>query len=399
VLAEDFDRIRLLLGEAPRGRDQDVPVLPSRRQVITALEAIDFPDAMRKAGMTVLPLARPSHTITDAEALVLAVEHRGALPTSAELTAFCKANGISRDSRKRPPYAQVLEQARAIAADRGITVPDDFPPLDDRPPWHEPVETLEKGGAARRWSPGAILEVLDDFPDWLTSPEGPADRAFSHGNLAACLDLGTSRPGITVVYEHLGGLVEITAAVLDRHTTRDGEAPPDDVAAPAPAADDGPQPQLEQLLNEHAGPTLPAILRYAQTTDTFVRGDLAFLGVSDVQLRRLLTDLVEAEALKVTVPAAATAGATASPARCLSARNATSPRHRRSTTRSGSSGWPSGPGATGCWPPTSSPARCRRGSPPPTTPSTSTRATPRQASCCESSSNSAASPAARTPGH
>lgn len=56
---------------------------------------------------------------------------------------------------------------------------------------------------------------------------------------------------------------------------------------------------MEQLLNEHAGPTLPAILRFAQTAGEFARADLAFLGVSDDHLRRLLADLVDAEALIV----------------------------------------------------------------------------------------------------
>jgi hypothetical protein len=67
-----------------------------------------------------------------------------------------------------------------------------------------------------------------------------------------------------------------------------------------PAAD-GPQPALEALLNEHPGPTLPAILRFAQGTDEFGRADLAFLGVSDNQLNTLLRSLVEAEALTVKV--------------------------------------------------------------------------------------------------
>jgi hypothetical protein len=178
------------------------------------------------------------------------------------------------------------------------------PALDNRPPRHEPVDALTDSGGKRQWNREAVLEKLDDLIDWLASPEGPADRKFSHDNLDAYLRAGDGRPEIGTVYGHVGGLEEVTAAVHDRHAARQdgpGKETPD-VAEPAAApAADGPQPELEALLNEHRGPTLPAILRFAQTAGEFGRDDLAFLGVTDGHVSRMLGWLVDAEALAVKV--------------------------------------------------------------------------------------------------
>jgi hypothetical protein len=201
-------------------------ILPARRQVITALEAIDFQDALRKAGMTVLPPAKPQTAITNAEAVLLAVEHHQALPTSGELQAFCKANRISRRTHERIPWPEVIAQARELATERNITIPAEPPPLDDRPEWHVPVPALaDRGVAARHWNPEAVLEVLDDFPDWLNSSDGPADRRFNHDNLTAFLQAEDGRPEIGTVYSHLGGIEEITAAVIERYTRRASQRP------------------------------------------------------------------------------------------------------------------------------------------------------------------------------
>jgi hypothetical protein len=305
VLGADYDRIRRLLAERPRGRDREVLVLPNRPRVIAALEADGFPDALRRAGLAVEPPTRPEDAISFAEALLLAVEHRHALPTSAELEVFCRVHRIARTTSRRPPWKDTVAEARRLAVERGIDLPDEPPALDDRPPWHEPVEALGDQGGARQWTREAILEACEGFLPWLTSPVGPADGKVSDDNLREWLSLEPGRPSIDAVRNHVGPLQEVTAALVDRYLAQTADQQPDDAAEqPAASADSGDQSKLEALLAERGGPTLPALLRFAAVNAEFTVADLRFLGVSDGHLNGLLRELDEADAILMRPPRA-----------------------------------------------------------------------------------------------
>jgi hypothetical protein len=99
-------------------------------------------------------------------------------------------------------------------------MPAEPPALDDRPPWHEPIEALGDQGGARAWNREAVLEACDGFIPWLTSPEGPADRRFSDATLRQWLSLKPGRPDIRTVRRYLGTVEQATAALLDRHLAR-----------------------------------------------------------------------------------------------------------------------------------------------------------------------------------
>ena len=310
VLTDDYDRLRLVIFEETGRGGGERTILPARRQLETALEARGFPDALRIAGLTVLPPTRERTAQSFQQVIEWAVRDHGALPTSEELLRFAKTNRISLDTRNRPPHADAVAAARAAYEAEGRWFPPAPPSLDARPEWHLPTGEGYGAKAARHWNRQAIIEALAPWPVWIISPKGPADRRLSDRNLRDWLAQDDLRPETSVVYNTLGGIGHVIAAVLDRDHDRqlDAAATAAEHTDQPPVRDHGPQPALEKLLHDHSrSATLPALLRFAQTNRDFETADLAFLGVTDGRIQTLLRQLGAADAILVFPPRAGNA--------------------------------------------------------------------------------------------
>jgi len=170
------ERTRMLEKARLSWRHRVEPVLPTEGQIERA--AGSWNEALELAGLAARRHA--SHAgVLIVEALELALEAHGALPSKRQLATFARANDISLALLRRP-WDDYLAELRESRDARGKWTPPGLTPFRDRPDYSRPVE----GGLAvlaprqRHWTRDQCLAALRGWLDELPATTRPTQRAY-----------------------------------------------------------------------------------------------------------------------------------------------------------------------------------------------------------------------------
>lgn len=135
--------------------------LPTALQIRRA--AGGWSAALEIAGLEPRQRMAPTIGLPVVDALELALESNGCLPTRNELHSFAAANGFSI-AKGRRPYAEYITGLHASRADWGKWTPNRPPPPTQRPDWRAPVELPKNITLVqmkrRRWTREECIDVI-----------------------------------------------------------------------------------------------------------------------------------------------------------------------------------------------------------------------------------------------
>jgi hypothetical protein len=211
----DYTRERdgMLAAASLRHRPVEL-VLPTALQVLRVAGSWDA--ALEIAGLEPRPGVAFSVGLPVVDALELALESFGCLPTRDDLHTFAAANGFSV-ARIRRPYPEYVAELHARRADWGKWTPSASPLAGQRPDWRVPVELprnitlVEK--RKRRWTReeciDAIARLLDELGSTRMTQRVYQERVVGRRDF----------PALGSIQRH-GGFTELLAEARTRRRRR-----------------------------------------------------------------------------------------------------------------------------------------------------------------------------------
>lgn len=256
----DYDReVRAAAARADRALPMLGVPLPGGDVVMRVL-GCTWVQALERTG---LPHEQPTlgtQALTVAEAIEIALNEKGALPTRPELDRFATANDLAV-AKTRGKYVDILTALRADRAARGLDTPLSAPPADQRPDWDEPVgRRLGPPRGRVRLDDDQKLDVLIAFLDHLDTFDRVADRQPTSEVYDAWSDGHGDRPSRVAIVGEGGSFDEMVreASRLRRHPELRQRSHP-----------------VRHLLDRALGDTPLRLLAYAYQHGSFRRPDAA----------------------------------------------------------------------------------------------------------------------------
>ena len=237
-----------MLSAAPGSRRDGQLRLPTEDQI--AAVAGSWDRALAHAGLGARPARggrqRRQRSLSVVEALQRCYEHYETEPTSAELHAFAKANGIplSRDrSRTWASYVAEWKDGRRTA---GLPVPDGPPPRHLRWDYTRNIGAAHADERRRRARPRQeLVDWLLRYLDHLGPRQRSSERGYNDWAAAQ-----TGAPSSSAFDAHDGwAAVRVTAQNALRRERRNGP-----VLGPGPAAGPAEAPQEKRRRTPRNGP-------------------------------------------------------------------------------------------------------------------------------------------------
>jgi len=176
------ERARLLAQDDARRRHGGHLRLPNQAQLVTA--AGTWRRALRLAGLASgqgyggqRSRVQP---VSAVEALERCFVHHGTQPTSLELDAFAKANGIPTPRREDGvPWSEYLCQWKDGRRAQGLNVPAGPPPKAERPDYTQDIGAALPGERRRKsWTEDEVVAWVADYLTGLAGRDSANVRAY-----------------------------------------------------------------------------------------------------------------------------------------------------------------------------------------------------------------------------
>ncbi|MBA3734376.1 MAG: hypothetical protein H0W90_04120 [Actinobacteria bacterium] len=182
LLPADYleERTRMFERASLRRGHRSAPLLPTEGQIVRVAGSWDA--ALKIAGLDPRPRNKPTHQgVPIVQALELALESLGALPTQHELEIFARANGFSL-AKKSGRWGDYVAQLRVSRDDWGKWTPTGLVPREQRPDYSKPVELGASFEPVRRrrhrWTHQECLDALVRLLAELSASERLTQRLY-----------------------------------------------------------------------------------------------------------------------------------------------------------------------------------------------------------------------------